>query len=43
MSSRISQLNLIDILYAAYVNQNYEECIRRISVTHVEKEGKDSK
>lgn len=43
MSSRISQLNMIDILYAAYVNQNYEECIRRISVTHVEKEGKDSK
>lgn len=38
MSSRISQLNMIDILYAAYVNQNYEECIKRISVTHVEKE-----
>ena len=40
MSSRISQLNIIDILYAAYVNQNYDDCIKRISVTHVEKEGK---
>ncbi len=38
MSSRISQLNIIDILYAAYVNQNYDTCIKRISVTHVEKE-----
>ncbi len=41
MSSRISQLNMIDILYAIYVNQNYEECIRRIRVTHVEKEGEE--
>ncbi len=38
MSSRISQLNVIDILYAAYVNQNYDACIKRISMTHVEKE-----
>lgn len=43
MSSRISQLNMIDILYAAYVNQNYEESIRRISVTHVEKEDNNNR
>lgn len=30
MSSRISQLNIIDILYTCYVNQNYDENIRKL-------------
>lgn len=37
MSSRISQLNMIDILYVAYVNQHYDRCMQRFPKTHIEK------
>lgn len=37
MSSRISQLNIIDILYTACANQNYEESLERIRKTHFKK------
>lgn len=37
MSSRISQLNLIDILYTAYTNLDYDFIMKRISNTHVVK------
>ncbi len=42
MSSRISQLNTVDILFAAYVNQNYEECMELIGKTHIKKVEKPS-
>lgn len=37
MSSRISQLNMIDILYTAYINHDFEENIRRLKRTHIKK------
>lgn len=37
MSSRISQLNMVDILYVAYVNQHYENCMRSFPKTHIQK------
>jgi DNA-binding MurR/RpiR family transcriptional regulator len=37
MSSRISQLNIIDILYTGYVNTQYEKSIEQISKTHIRK------
>lgn len=43
MSSRISQLNMIDILYVAYVNQHYERCMQRFPKTHIEKDNKEQK
>lgn len=36
-SSRIAQLNIIDILYTAYATANYEKCISRLNITHIEK------
>ncbi|MBC5706361.1 MurR/RpiR family transcriptional regulator [Hungatella sp. L12] len=41
MSSRISQFNVVDILYSAYVNQNYDECVPRIVKTRFAREGED--
>lgn len=41
MSSRISQLNMIDILYVAYVNQHYDRCMQRFPKTHIDKEDKE--
>jgi len=38
MSSRISQLNIIDVLYTGYANQNYEQSIQMISRTHIRKD-----
>ena len=38
MSSRISQLNMVDILYSAYVNRHYDENLQKISKTYMEKE-----
>ena len=38
MSSRLSQLNVIDILYAAYINQNYEQCMKKFVKNYIEKE-----
>lgn len=37
MSSRISQLNIIDILYTAYANKTYDYSLDRLSKTHIYK------
>jgi DNA-binding MurR/RpiR family transcriptional regulator len=37
ISSRISQLNIIDILYTAYANINYEESLELIQKTYIKK------
>ena len=39
-SSRIAQLNIVDILYTAYVNRNYEEVLNRLNKTYMDKERK---
>jgi DNA-binding MurR/RpiR family transcriptional regulator len=39
MSSRISQLNIIDILYVAYINRNYDESINQLKRTYISKAG----
>lgn len=39
MSSRISQLNVIDVLFTAYVNRNYEFCMNQFGRTHIQKDG----
>ena len=39
MSSRISQLNIIDILYTALANDQYETSLRQLSRTHIRKPG----
>lgn len=41
MSSRISQLNIIDILYVAYINRNYEEKMNQLKKTYISKAGAD--
>ena len=38
MSSRIAQLNMIDILYTAYFNRNYNQSIRHFEKTQISKE-----
>lgn len=38
MSSRISQLNIIDILYTGYLNTQYEQSLEQITKTHIQKE-----
>lgn len=40
MSSRISQLNVIDILYTAYVNQDFDKYMQQLERTHIKKEGR---
>ncbi|OUN20070.1 MurR/RpiR family transcriptional regulator [Pseudoflavonifractor sp. An85] len=39
MSSRISQLNIIDILYTAFANEEYDYMLERLSKTHIRKPG----
>ena len=39
MSSRISQLNIIDILYTALANDQYELSLNQLSRTHIHKPG----
>ncbi len=39
MSSRMSQLNIIDILYTALANDQYEESLNQLSKTHIRKPG----
>ena len=39
MSSRISQLNIIDILYTALANEQYEASLDQLSRTHIHKPG----
>ena len=38
MSSRISQLNIIDILYTAYANRQYDYSLRQLRKTHIHKQ-----
>lgn len=38
MSSRISQLDIIDILYTAYANRDYDHCLAQLKKTHIKKE-----
>ncbi len=37
ISSRIAQLNVIDILYTAYASLNYDESMKYLQKTHIEK------
>ncbi len=37
MSSRMSQLNIVDILYTALANEAYEESLDQLSKTHIHK------
>lgn len=37
MSSRIAQLNMIDILYTAYFNRNYDQSLRNFERTQISK------
>lgn len=35
LSSRIAQLNVVDVLYAGFVNAEYEYCMKRFVRTHI--------
>ena len=37
MASRISSLNIIDILYTAYASMDYDHSLRQLRKTHIEK------
>lgn len=39
MSSRISQLNVVDILYTAYANRTFHHSLDQLSKTHIHKPG----
>ena len=39
LSSRIAQLNVVDVLYAGFVNAEYDYCMKRFVRTHIFKEG----
>lgn len=40
LSSRIAQLNVVDVLYAGFVNAEYDYCMKRFVKTHIyKKEG----
>ena len=39
MSSRIAQLNVVDILYTAYASLHYEDTLRALTRTHIYKPG----
>ena len=41
MSSRMSQLNIIDILYTALANREYYDSVEQLSKTHIRKPGQD--
>lgn len=38
MSSRISQLNVVDILYTAYINRHFDEHVLQAQKTYMQKE-----
>ena len=38
MSSRIAQLNVVDILFTAFINRNFEASLQQVSKTHILKE-----
>ena len=42
MASRTSQLNIIDILYTALANDQYEASLEQLSKTHIQKPGQTS-
>ena len=42
MSSRISQLCIIDMLYTALANEDYEASLEQLSRTHIQKPGQSS-
>ena len=42
MASRTSQLNIIDILYTALANDQYEASLEQLSRTHIQKPGQTS-
>ena len=37
MSSRISQLNVVDILYTAFANRDSQNSLTQLSKTHIRK------
>lgn len=37
-SSRLAQLDVLDILYESYINRHYESCISQIARTHINKQ-----
>ncbi|HOK63104.1 MAG TPA: MurR/RpiR family transcriptional regulator [Soehngenia sp.] len=37
MSSRISQLSIIDILFTAFINRNYDKYLKQFKKTHIQK------
>ena len=39
MSSRLAQLNVVDILYTAYASLHYEDTLRKLTLTHIYKPG----
>lgn len=41
MSSRLSQLNVMDILYTAYASRHREETLRRLTKTHITKDSQE--
>lgn len=41
MSSRISQLNIVDILYTALTSDHYDSSLNQLSRTHIHKPGED--
>lgn len=41
MSSRISQLNIVDILYTALTSDHYDTSLNQLSRTHIHKPGED--
>lgn len=41
-SSRISQLNIIDVLYTSLANDEYEASLEQLSKTHIQKPGQTS-
>lgn len=43
MASRISQLNIIDIIYTAYANSQYDYSMEQLSRTHIEKHDQEEK
>ncbi len=38
MSSRIAQLNVVDILFKAFINRNYEASLKQVTKTHIQKD-----
>ena len=43
MSSRMSQLNVVDILFIAFANEDYEQSLGQLSKTHIRKSDKSQR